>query len=81
MHRSGSSTRIPTRTRSCGNELADHLFPLQRAGLIEVWHDREMLPGDTVDEEIAQKLRSADLILVLVSPSRLLLGQRIEKRD
>ena len=27
------------------NELADHLFPLQRAGLIEVWHDREMLPG------------------------------------
>ena len=51
------------------NELADHLFPLQRAELIEVWHDREMLPGDTVDEEIARKLRSADLVLVLVSPS------------
>jgi formylglycine-generating enzyme required for sulfatase activity len=51
------------------NELAEHLFPLQRAGLIEVWHDREMLPGDTVDEEIAQKLRTADLVLVLVSPS------------
>lgn len=51
------------------NELAEHLFPLQRAGLIEVWHDRETLPGDTVDEEIAEKLRSADLVLVLVSPS------------
>src|SRR5512144_466570 len=51
------------------NELAEHLFPLQRAGLIEVWHDREMLPGDTVDEEIARKLRTADLVLVLVSPS------------
>jgi formylglycine-generating enzyme required for sulfatase activity len=51
------------------NELAEHLFPLERAGLIEVWHDREMLPGDTVDAEIAEKLRSADLVLVLVSPS------------
>jgi hypothetical protein len=51
------------------NELAKHLFALQRAELIEVWHDREMLPGDTVDTEIAQKLRSADLVLVLVSPS------------
>jgi formylglycine-generating enzyme required for sulfatase activity len=51
------------------NELADHLFPLQRAGLIEVWHDREMLAGDTVGEAIAGKLRSADLVLVLVSPS------------
>ena len=28
-----------------------------------------MLPGDTVDAEIAEKLRSADLVLVLVSPS------------
>jgi hypothetical protein len=28
-----------------------------------------MLPGDTVDAEIAQKLRSSDLVLVLVSPS------------
>ena len=44
------------------NELAEHLFPLERAGLIEVWHDREMLAGDTVDEEIAQKLRTADLV-------------------
>ena len=40
-----------------------------RCGVPEVWHDREMLPGDTVDEEIAQKLRTADLVLVLVSPS------------
>lgn len=51
------------------NDLADHLFPLQRAGLLEVWHDREMLAGDAVDEEIASKLRSADLVLVLISPS------------
>lgn len=51
------------------NDLADHLFPLQRVGLIEVWHDREMLAGDAVDEEIASKLRSADLVLVLISPS------------
>jgi Sulfatase-modifying factor enzyme 1/TIR domain len=51
------------------DELGEHLFPLERAGLIEVWHDREMLPGDTVDDEIAQKLKTADVVLVLVSPS------------
>lgn len=51
------------------DKLGDHLVPLERAGLIEVWHDREMLPGDSVDEEIAEKLKTADVILVLVSPS------------
>lgn len=51
------------------NELGDHLVALERAGLIEVWHDREMLPGDTVDDEIARKLQTANLVLVLVSPS------------
>jgi TIR domain-containing protein len=50
-------------------KLGKHLAVLRRAGLIEVWHDRQMLPGDTVDEEIAEKLRSADLVLVPVSPS------------
>lgn len=51
------------------DELGDHLVPLGRAGLIEVWHDREMLPGDNVDDEIAEKLKTADIILILVSPS------------
>jgi formylglycine-generating enzyme required for sulfatase activity len=51
------------------NELADHLVPLERAGLIEVWHDREMLPGDTVDDEIARKLQAVDIVLALISPS------------
>lgn len=50
-------------------ELGEHLVPLERAGLIEVWHDRDMLPGDNVDHEIAEKLRTVDLVLVLVSTS------------
>jgi formylglycine-generating enzyme required for sulfatase activity len=57
------------RDEALRDELGEHLFPLERAGLIEVWHDREMLPGDNVDDEIAQKLRTADVILVRVSPS------------
>ena len=51
------------------SELAAHLVPLERSGLIEVWHDRDMLPGDRIDAEIAKKLQVVDVVLVLVSPS------------
>ncbi len=51
------------------NKLGEHLVALERAGLIEVWHDRNMLPGADLDNEIAQKLRTADVIVVLMSSS------------
>lgn len=49
------------------DELDTHLKLLQREGLIEVWHDRQIAPGQAWDEEINANLESADIILLLIS--------------
>jgi len=41
---------------------------LKREGLIDAWHDRRILAGDTLDPAIDSKLESADIILLLISP-------------
>ncbi len=51
--------------------LATELRPLERDGLVEVWHDRRILPGDDWKGKIAERLETADLILFLVSPDLL----------
>lgn len=47
--------------------LLQHLKPLERLGLIKNWHDRMIMPGDTIDEVISAELQSADIIFLLVS--------------
>lgn len=47
--------------------LATHLKPLERSGLIQVWHDRKLLGGDRFDDVIDGRLEEADLVLLLVS--------------
>lgn len=49
-------------------ELDKHLSPLRRSALIETWHDRRITPGTELDTEIDQRLASADLVLLLISP-------------
>jgi hypothetical protein len=49
------------------NELETHLTMLKRDGTIEAWHDRRILAGTEVDDEIFEKLEQADIILLLVS--------------
>jgi TIR domain len=44
------------------------LTQFQRDGLITVWHDRKILPGQEWDQEIDRNLESAEIILLLVSP-------------
>ena len=44
-----------------------HLASLQREGWIEAWHDRRILPGQEWGQEIDRNLRSADVVLLLVS--------------
>ena len=51
------------------NELADHLVPLERAGLIDVWHDRKIPPGAEWEDAIDWHLASSDIVLLLVSAS------------
>ena len=50
------------------NKLKRHLWPLQRQGLIDVWHDRDISAGSEWEHEISQHLNAAQLILLLVSP-------------
>jgi hypothetical protein len=50
------------------NRLEVHLAMLKRQGVITVWHDRRLPPGDEIDQGISEQLESADLILLLVSP-------------
>ncbi|MCH8830615.1 MAG: toll/interleukin-1 receptor domain-containing protein, partial [Planctomycetes bacterium] len=45
-----------------------HLAPLVRIGLIHEWYDHEILPGAEWEQEIADKLQEADIILLLISP-------------
>ncbi len=50
------------------NKLRAHLRPLQREGLIELWHDRDISAGAEWDREISEHLNAAQVILLLVSP-------------
>jgi hypothetical protein len=50
------------------NKLKAHLRPLQRQGLIDVWHDRDISAGTEWEQEISQHLNAAQIILLLVSP-------------
>src|SRR6266700_3446722 len=50
------------------NKLKRHLWPLQRQGLIAVWHDRDISAGTEWEQEISQHLNAAQIILLLVSP-------------
>ncbi len=49
------------------DELLAHLAPLRRQGLITVWHDRRLAPGDHLDGSITSELEDADIILMLIS--------------
>jgi len=50
------------------NELEIHLAALRRQGVIETWHDRRIVAGEDVHNEISEQLENADIVLLLVSP-------------
>jgi serine/threonine protein kinase len=49
------------------DNLKMHLTPLERQGLIKVWHDADISPGTDWEDEIKKHLNTADIILLLVS--------------
>lgn len=51
------------------DELKIHLIPLQRRGFITLWSDMDISPGSVWEEEIDKHLNTAQIILLLVSPS------------
>ncbi len=50
------------------NKLKAHLRPMQREGLIDLWHDRDISAGTEWEREINEHLNTAQIILLLVSP-------------
>lgn len=46
-----------------------HLSPLKREGLIDHWHCSQLVPGDTWDSTIQEKLWESDIICMLISPN------------
>ena len=49
------------------DELQGHLMILERRGVIRSWHDRAIVAGGDWSHEIDRHLRSADLVLLLIS--------------
>lgn len=49
------------------NKLIKHLIGLKRKNIIEEWHDRKILPGQELDNEISKNLLKADIILLMIS--------------
>jgi hypothetical protein len=49
------------------NELDGHLKILERRGMVQAWYDRKIVPGQARDQEIDERLRNAELVLLLVS--------------
>ncbi len=49
--------------------LKEHLTQLRRDGLIDLWQDRRISPGQDWKKEIEANLEAADLVLLLVSQS------------
>lgn len=45
-----------------------HLAALSREGLMGVWHDRMLKPGEHLDTAIEAELAAADLVILLISP-------------
>ncbi len=50
-------------------ELREQLVSLERQGVIRVWHDREVQAGQEWRNEIHDKLETADIVMLLLSPS------------
>ena len=53
------------------NKLRQCLAVMESEGLITIWHDNEILPGDKWYEDISKNLPDSDILLYLVSASSL----------
>lgn len=48
-------------------QLVRHLAPLQREGLIDIWHDGKLRPGEHLDPTVQAALAASDLVILLIS--------------
>ena len=57
--------------KAAKNELKTRLAVMEQQGKITIWHDNEILPGDTWREAIFNNLAESDILLYLVSADSL----------
>ena len=50
------------------NKLITYLAVMKQNGLIDVWHDNEILPGDKWQDEIFNNLDDSDILIYLTCP-------------
>jgi len=50
------------------DQLKRHLKPLQRQGIIDMWYDQDISAGTEWEREIKERLNTAHIILLLISP-------------
>ena len=63
---------MPHKNTDAKNKLIECLEGMKREGLIDIWHDIEILAGDTWKEEIfSTHLPDSDILLLLVSATSL----------
>jgi hypothetical protein len=55
--------------RQYRDALSQHLAHLVDSGLLEIWHDAMIEPGENWEDQITECLEDADVILLLVSPA------------
>lgn len=48
-------------------QLVRHLAPLRREGLIDLWHDGMLRPGEHLDPTVQAALAASDVVILLVS--------------
>ena len=53
------------------NKLRQRLAVMEQQGMITIWHDNEIRPGDKWYEDISKNLADSDILLYLVSTSSL----------
>ena len=51
--------------------LRAHIKPLERNGQVKIWYDGEIQPGEAWDDAIKSRLKSADIVLALLSSNAL----------
>jgi len=49
------------------DQLETHLAMLKREGTVDVWHDRRIIAGESIDGNVSEHLEAADIVLLLVS--------------
>lgn len=50
-------------------ELVEFLAPMRRQGLINDWHDKNIIPGEKWEDELLEELATTDVVVFLISPS------------